>query len=102
MRISDWSSDVCSSDLRVPVDVVVDKVVAILQVLAFGNAVGANQQINLVRLVRQYYGFLFGVRGKQGEQLLEIVAALVRTVLDGGLRRAFAGDLGSEIGRAHV
>ena len=79
---------------RVPVDVVVDDVVAVLQVLAFGDAVGTDQQIDFVRFFRQHHGFLFRARGEQGEQLLEVVAALVCAALDGGLRRALAGDLG--------
>ena len=33
---------------RVPVDVIVDEIVAVLQVLAFGNTVGGNQNIKLI------------------------------------------------------
>ena len=33
---------------RVPVDVVVDEIVAVLQVLTFGNTVGGNQNIKLI------------------------------------------------------
>src|SRR3546814_9722032 len=79
MRISDWSSDVCSSDLvqlhvrpeideldagvgradtvdtpetlddahRIPVDVVIHEEIAVLKVLAFGNAVRADEKVNL-------------------------------------------------------
>ena len=83
-------------------DVVVDEVVAVLQVLAFGDTVGADQQIDFVRLVRQHHGFLFRARREQGEQFLKIVAALVGAAFDGGLRRTLAGDLGavkSELGQ---
>ena len=37
----------------IPVDVVVDDVVAVLKVLAFGNAIGADEQIDLMRLLRE-------------------------------------------------
>src|SRR6218665_2249927 len=37
---------------RVPVDVIVDQVIAVLQVLAFGDAIGANQQVDFFRFVR--------------------------------------------------
>ena len=42
---------------RVPVDVVVDQVVAVLKVLAFGDAVGANQEVDLGRFVWQNPAF---------------------------------------------
>ena len=37
----------------VPVDVVVDEVVAVLKVLTFGDAVGADENVDLARLVRK-------------------------------------------------
>ena len=37
---------------RVPVDVVVDEVVAVLKVLAFGDAVGADQQVDFAQAPR--------------------------------------------------
>ena len=68
-------------------DVVVDEVVAVLQVLAFRDAISADQQVNLCRFVRQHDGFLLRTRREEGEQFLEVVALLER-----GLRRTFAGD----------
>jgi hypothetical protein len=38
---------------RVPVDVVVDDVIAVLEVLPFGKAVGPDEEINLARLIWQ-------------------------------------------------
>ena len=46
---------------RVPVDVVVDEVVAVLQVLAFGDAIRGDEQIDFA-LVRQVVGPLLGAR----------------------------------------
>ncbi|MNC33516.1 hypothetical protein D3C75_819100 [compost metagenome] len=64
----------------VPVDVVVDEVVTVLQVLALGDAVGANQQVDLSRFVGQDNGLFFGARREEGEQLLEVVAFLLSCV----------------------
>src|SRR3546814_5424661 len=66
MRISDWSSDVCSSDLRIPVDVVIHEEIAVLKVLAFGNAVRADEKVNLA-LARHFLRPLLGA-GRKGAQ----------------------------------
>jgi hypothetical protein len=50
---------------RVPVNVVVDQVVAVLEVLALGNTVDADQDIDLSRLLRKDGGFFFGARGEE-------------------------------------
>ena len=44
---------------RVPMDVVVDQIIAVLQVLALGNTVGGNQHIDLRRIVRKQNVFAF-------------------------------------------
>ena len=43
----------------VPMNVIVDEVVAILQVLTFGNTIGCNQNINFIGAAGQEYGFSF-------------------------------------------
>ena len=40
---------------RIPVDVVIDEVIAILEVLSFRDTVGANQDIDLIGIVRHSY-----------------------------------------------
>ena len=40
-------------------DVVVDQIIAVLQVLALGNTVGGNQHIDLRRIVRKQNVFAF-------------------------------------------
>src|SRR5437868_586289 len=48
---------------RIPVNVVVDQVVAVLKVLAFADAVGSYEQVNLAHLQhRGNLGTLFGAR----------------------------------------
>ena len=55
-------------------DVVVDQVVAVLQVLAFGDAVGADQDVDFAGLVWIDRCLFLGTRREQGQQTLEIVA----------------------------
>ena len=57
----------------IPVDVVVDEVIAVLKVLALGNAVRGDEQINLavLRHGRNLVAVL-GARGKVGEDLVEV------------------------------
>src|SRR6185312_13423719 len=58
---------------RVPVDVVVDEVVAVLQVLAFGNAVGGDQQVDFAILRHGLHlDPLFGAWGEVGEDVGEV------------------------------
>ena len=59
---------------RVPMDVVIDQVVAILKVLAFGNAVRADQQVQFMGVVRHGEGFFFGARREKCQQFLKTVA----------------------------
>src|SRR3546814_10881989 len=105
MRISDWSSDVCSSDLvqlhvrpeideldagvgradtvdtpetlddahRIPVDVVIHEEIAVLKVLAFGNAVRADEKVNLA-LARHFLRPLLGA-GRKGAQARTTIRA---------------------------
>ena len=54
-------------------DVVVDDVIAVLEVLPLGNAIGADEEINLAFLLRQDGSFVFRPGRKEGEQRLEIV-----------------------------
>ena len=57
----------------IPVDVVIDEVITILKVLALGNAIRGDEQINLA--VLRHGGNLvavFGARGKVGEDLVVI------------------------------
>ena len=43
----------------VPMNVIVDEVIAILQVLTFGNTIGCNQNTELIGAAGQEYGFSF-------------------------------------------
>ncbi len=85
-KFTSWMHGVCGADAvdaaeplddpdRVPVDVVVDEVVAVLKVLALGDAVGADEHIDLAGSFGENGGFFFGPRREEGEQRLEIVAA---------------------------
>ena len=65
---------------RVPVDVVVDQIVAILKVLAFGDAVRADEDVDLAGLVRQDQMLFLRPRREQREQGLEVVALLQRAL----------------------
>ena len=49
------SSEPLDNAHRVPMNVIVDEVVAILQVLTFGNTVGRNQNIEFIGTTRQKY-----------------------------------------------
>ena len=73
---------------RVPVDVVVNQVIAVLQVLPLGDAVGADEDINLTRLPGKDGGFLLGDRREERQQRLEVVA-----LLEGRFGAVAAGDL---------
>src|SRR3546814_4163157 len=105
VRISDWSSDVCSSDL-----VVIHEEIAVLKVLAFGNAVRADEKVNLA-LARHFLRPLLGA-GRKGAQDRTHIRAQAGQA---GFVRAGAADHGEvdakrrmrparklEIGRAHV
>ena len=52
-------------------DVVVDEVVAVLEVLAFGDAVGADEDVDLAGLVGQDRRLLLGAWREEREQGLE-------------------------------
>ena len=58
---------------RVPVDVVIDQVVAVLQVLAFGDAIRGDQQIQL-SLARPCRRAFLGARRKSGQDAGKIAA----------------------------
>jgi hypothetical protein len=64
---------------RVPVDVVVDEPVAVLQVLAFGDAVGGDQQVELA-LVGEFGRALLGARRERGEDAAQVLAQAGRVV----------------------
>jgi hypothetical protein len=49
-------------------------VIAVLQVLAFGDAVGADQNVDFTRLMGHGQRLLFGARRKQREHGLKIYA----------------------------
>jgi hypothetical protein len=43
---------------RIPMNVVIDKIIAVLQVLTLGNAVRANEQVNLIEFFWEDSGLL--------------------------------------------
>jgi len=56
----------------IPVDIVIDQRVAVLQILAFGNAIGGNQKVNFPLLRHGgHFGALFGAGGKVGQDVIE-------------------------------
>ena len=83
------SSEPLDNAHRVPMNVIVDEVVAVLQVLTFGNTVGCNQNIKLISASGQKYGFSFGNRRETGQHCVEVCPKL----WNGGLSVNRAGDL---------
>ena len=58
---------------RIPVNVVIDEQIAVLEVLALGNAIGGDKQVNLLGLRHGgHFGAVFGARGEVGQDLVEI------------------------------
>ena len=53
-------------------DVVVDEVIAILQVLAFGDAIGGDEHVDFAVILGQEQRLFLGKRRKQGQELLEV------------------------------
>ena len=53
-------------------DVVVDQIVAVLEVLAFGNAVRGDQDVDLVVVVREEKRLFLGKRGEEREDGVEV------------------------------
>ena len=78
---------------RVPVDVVVDQVVAVLKVLALGDAVGGDQDVDLAGRGRVDHGAFLGERREGGQDRGEIPADLGQ-VSSGCCR--YAGHHGAE------
>ena len=63
---------------RIPVNVVVHQKIAVLEVLAFRDAVCGDQDINLAQLIRHDRRLLLGAGREQREQGLEIIALTQR------------------------
>src|SRR5438034_6209813 len=74
----------------VPMDVVVDEVVAVLEVLTLRNAIGADQDVDFPWFFGKDGGFFLGARGEEREEGLEIVSAT-----ESGFRAASAGHFAS-------
>ena len=76
---------------RIPVNIIVDQIITVLQVLTFGNAVGGNQQINIRMVcVRQAVPPLGNGR-KAGENCIQITTEFG----NGCFTIHAAGDFGS-------
>ena len=56
----------------VPVDIVVDAEVAVLQVLPFGNAIGGNQDVDVLFEVRIKEISVFGFGRKTGQYVVHV------------------------------
>ena len=56
----------------VPMDVIIDKIVTVLQVLTFGNTVGGNQNVEFVLASRHQDRFSFRDRGEAGQHRIEV------------------------------
>ena len=61
---------------RVPVDVVIDEVVAVLEVLSFGNAIGGNENVNVAWLIWDGESLLLRTGRKKRKHGLEVVPLL--------------------------
>ena len=72
---------------RIPVDVVVDERVAVLEVLALGNAVGGDEQVDFA-FVRQVLGPLLGARREGCEDGGEVLAQIRAAWSGCGRRRS--------------
>jgi len=73
----------------IPVDVIVDEVVAVLKVLAFADAVGGDEEVDLTLLRHgRNLGAVLGAWGKVGENLVVSARA------EGGAGVAAAADEG--------
>ena len=70
------SSEPLDNANRVPMNVIVDEVVAVLQVLTFGNTVSCNQNIKLVGASGQEYSFALRNRREAGQHRVEIGSEL--------------------------
>ena len=70
------SSEPLDNAHRVPMNVIVDEVVAVLQVLTFGNTVGCNQNIKLIGTSGQEYSFALRNRREAGQHRVEIGSEL--------------------------
>jgi hypothetical protein len=89
----------------VPVDVVVYEQVAVLEVLAFADAVGGDEQVDFLALVGEtggLFGAAFGERSEVGEDVVEIgategggVAAVAAD--EGGVDAEFGASPGAEV-----
>ena len=73
---------------RIPVNVKINQVVAVLQVLTFGNAVRRDQHVNFRRIVGQQQRFVLGDRRKTGQDRVQVRI----TQLCGGFAVHRAGD----------
>ena len=70
------SSEPLDNANRVPMNVVVDEIVAILQVLTFGNTVGRDQNIKLVLISGQKNRLSFGNRREAGQYRIKVCSEL--------------------------
>ena len=61
-------------------DVVVDQVVAVLEVLSLGDAVRTNQEVDLLGFLRKNDSLLLRPWGEEGEEGLEVVALFERAL----------------------
>src|SRR3546814_10338990 len=76
MRISDWSSDVCSSDLRIP-----------LQKILAGKRHGVGQ-LRLRRKIVEWTKQFLGIGARRGKALLQIDRRLrVRDTVHGAVEK---------------
>ena len=86
----------------VPVDVVVDQVVAILEVLALADHVGSDEHVQLARFLGHRKATLFRVRREQRHDLLEVEAysqgrlRAMAASRDDSCIKADVGECGSE------
>ena len=89
---------------RVPVDVVVNQIVAVLKVLSLGNAVGRNQDIDIHLAVRHEEFSALGNRRKAGKHIVEGCRKLFYRALsvnasrdDGGIQSVARFQKGADL-----
>ncbi len=66
-------------------NVVIDKIVAVLKVLTFGNTVGSEDDIKLIAVVGHRQMLVLGTRRKQGQQGRKVIKFVqIRLVVTAG------------------
>ena len=85
-------------------NVVIDEIIAVLQVLTFGNTVGGNQNVNFIRTPRKQHSTPFGNRRETGQNVIHAAvepfdgrSAFHRTGDHGGVKSVTFHDVLADV-----